>query len=221
MIRSTPLPSHRDSYLARQQSDFSAEGAPVPGRVAGAAALSRGLAVTPLALDALAWLARGHASLQRLFRDYGHLRQRRGGDFGKALLARRICAQLGLQLQIEEEIFHPAALAVLGTDRTLAHARLDIRGTLELIDRLGALPVDDPDFDATLAVLEAYVVAHMQEVENEIFPSLRQGGLDTVALGAQVVQRLQSLGLDLGSVGAAHGACGEAVRLPAPRLGMP
>lgn len=147
----------------------------------------------PFALDALDWLARDHAALERLFTNYEQLRQRSVGRFERSLPARALVSHLSLHLQVEEELFYPAARAALGADAALEHAALDHRGMLELIARLVRMPLDDPDFDATVAVLRAYVAGYMQEKEQTLFPRLKSAGLDTVALGVKIAQRLEAL----------------------------
>jgi hypothetical protein len=92
---------------------------------------------------------------------------------------------------------------------------------MELAARLDRMALDDPDFDATVAVLEAYLVAHMQEVEDEIFPRLKQAGLDTTALGAQIARRLQALAHDLTPASAADRATGARAWPLAARVIMP
>ena len=96
-------------------------------------------------------------------------------------------------MQLEEDIFYPAARAAFGGDPALDHALLDHGGTLELIDRIDRMRPEDPDFDAAVAVLRAYAVPHMGEEEREIFPRLQSAGVDTVALGVLIAQRLEVL----------------------------
>jgi Hemerythrin HHE cation binding domain len=156
----------------------------------------------PFALDALEWQARDHAILERLFGDYEQLRQRCTAPLERASPARILILHLSLHLQIEEELFYPAARAALGADAALEHVALDHRGTLELMARLDGMVPGDPNFDATVAVLEAYAVAHMREEEQAIFPRLRSAGLDTVVLGLRIAQRLEALA----QAGPAHDA---------------
>lgn len=149
----------------------------------------------PFALDALDWLARDHAILAGLFDDYEQLRQRSGGQFDRASHVQTLVVSLSQHMQLEEDIFYPAARTAFGPDPALDHALLDHGGTLELIDRIDRMRPEDPDFDAAVAVLRAYAVPHMGDEEQEIFPRLRSAGVDTIALGVQIAQRLEALAL--------------------------
>jgi hypothetical protein len=159
----------------------------------------------PHSLDALDWLARDHAEIRRLFADFDRLARRHGAEIDRARLAERLCSHLCLHMQIEEEIVHPALRTALGDDAVLAHVLLDHAGAQELLARLDAMQFGDPDFNATVAVLEAYFVPHMTEVDRRLTPRVRAARLDTAMLGQRIAERLKTLMGDRPPVGPTAG----------------
>ena len=203
MNRCTPLRLVR--HPSPQLSDDLAGSLPA-GRVAPVRAASNSRTYGPRPLDALDWLARDHLTLRRLFNDYDLLLERRGGEADRAQYADRLCARLSLHMQIEEELVYPAAR--MGS-ATLARAPLDHGGTTALIERLDQMPLENPDFDATVAVLKARVLPHMYEEEAEIFPLLlRADSGAAAALGGLIAQRLKALEDGPALAGATHWAGG-------------
>ena len=152
-------------------------------------------------VDALDLLAHDHLTIERLFHDYARLARRQGEHDRKGELASQLCFRISIHMQIEEDIFYPAARAAIGQDATLAHALRDHGGARELIARLDEMEPGDADYDATVAVLSAYIVPHMGEEQDDIFPKLRSAALDTQALGRQLAERQKALHEDVTRIG--------------------
>jgi len=155
----------------------------------------------PREIDALDLLAHDHHSIERLFHDYERLARRQGEHERKGELVGQLCFRLSIHIQIEEDIFYPAARAAIGSDATLAHALCDHGGAKELIARLDEMEPGDDDYDATVAVLNAYILAHMAEEQDVIFPKLRSAGLDMQALGRRLAERQKALHQDVTRIG--------------------
>lgn len=151
--------------------------------------------------DALDLLARDHRAILRMFRDYQRLLREHGTREQKAEVSGQLCLRLSVHLQIEEEIFYPAARAALGDAGGVDEALVDHRGVAELIARLDEMEPDAADFDATVAVLEAWIVPHMRAEQDELFPQLRRSGLDTLALGHRLSRRRRALQQDVTRIG--------------------
>jgi Hemerythrin HHE cation binding domain len=154
--------------------------------------------------DALDLLTRDHDAIRHLFRTYERLVSRPHDADRKSTLVGRLCFALTLHFQIEEDLFYPAVLKAFSADGAVLHAQRDHVGCRELIARLDEMEVGDADFDATVAVLGAYVVPHMDEEQREIFQRVRLIGMDTLALGHRMAQLQRSLGADVTQAGTAR-----------------
>ena len=64
---------------------------------------------------------------------------------------------------------------------------------------LDEMEAGDPDFDATVAVLAAYALPHMDEEEGDLFPSVLQLGMEVSLLGQAIAQRQKALNGDITS----------------------
>jgi hemerythrin superfamily protein len=165
-------------------------------------------------IDALDLLTRDHDAIKQLFRDYERLIRRHGDDDSKAEIVGQICCRLSIHAQIEEEIFYPAVRAAIGRSGSANHAVCDDGGGKELIAKLDEMEPDDADYDATVAVLSACVLPHMNNEQEQLFPKVRTAGLDTAALGRQLAQCRKALHEDVTRIGLPHSTAG-AVTWPA------
>jgi hypothetical protein len=122
-----------------------------------------------------------HAFLELLRDEHAQLLER-FTDFSEAVdaplqqrIADELCEALELHLRLEDELLHPIAARLLQDTRAEPAA---IRGDIEhaivrdLIGRLGDAYAGEAPFLATLAVLEATVISHVQSEEDDLFPHL-------------------------------------------------
>ncbi len=172
-------------------------------------------------LDALDLLRRDHEAIKHLFGDYERLVRRRADPERKATVVGRLCFALSLHLQIEEEIFYPAARAVLAGTAWTVHALDDHDDAKALIARLDEMEAGDADFDASVAALGACIVPHMNEEQDVIFQTVQQAGLDTAALGRRMAQRQKLLREDVTRIGLPHSQNAAASWPVACRLATP
>ena len=154
--------------------------------------------------DALDLLRRDHEAIKHLFADYERLVRRRADPERKATVVGRLCFALSLHLQIEEEIFYPAARAVLANAAWTVHALDDHDDAKALIARLDEMEAGDAGFDATVAALAANVVPHMNEEQDVVFQAVQKAGLDTAILGRRLAQRQKLLREDVTRIGLPH-----------------
>jgi hypothetical protein len=144
--------------------------------------------------DAIALLTADHKEVKALFKAYQQLVQADGDDEEKQQLALDICAKLSVHATVEEEIFYPAARDVLRDDEDLAdEAAVEHASARHLIAQIDAAVPADALYDAKVAVLGEYIDHHVEEEEGEMFPKLRQSGLDLQALGEAMAQRKEEL----------------------------
>jgi hemerythrin-like domain-containing protein len=62
-----------------------------------------------------------------------------------------------------------------------------------LIEKFDSLRPGDDGFDATFKVMSELVKRHVEEEESELFPELRESGVDLVALGVKLAARKNEL----------------------------
>ena len=62
-----------------------------------------------------------------------------------------------------------------------------------LIEKFDSLKPGDHDFDATFKVMTELVKHHVEEEESQLFPELRETGVDLVALGEKLSARKNEL----------------------------
>ena len=112
----------------------------------------------------------------------------------KLELARRICKELKVHTQVEEEIFYPATRAALPKQGDLLdEAQVEHDGAKDLIRQLDAMKPEDDFFDAKVTVLGEYIKHHVKEEHEEMFPKVRKTKLDLRELGMRMAFRKQEL----------------------------
>ncbi len=138
--------------------------------------------------DAIALLKADHRKVEQLFKDFEATE--RNADKGK--LAALICLELRVHAKIEEELLYPPAHEEIEED-IVDEAIVEHAGAKNLIKQIEAMKPGEHLFDAKVKVLSEYIKHHVKEEENEMFPQLRQSGLDLAELGAQLKARKQQL----------------------------
>lgn len=149
------------------------------------------------AKDACELLDADHVAVKHLFVDYARLAtapQTPGADDRHAL-AMKICDELTVHAQIEEEIFYPALRrAVPETADLLDEAEAEHQEAKDLVAQIQALAAADPAMDQLVADLNRAIEHHVKEERDELFPKAKAApGLDLAALGEQLRERQQEL----------------------------
>jgi iron-sulfur cluster repair protein YtfE (RIC family) len=113
----------------------------------------------------------------------------------RATIATRICEELAVHAQIEEEIFYPALRQALpDTAEVLDEAEQEHAQAKALIAQIRQLSTADPTMDQLIAELARAIEDHVKEERDELFPKARSAaGLDLAELGARLKQRQQAL----------------------------
>ena len=170
-------------------------------------------------VDALQLLKRDHDSLNRLFREFERLLEGPCDFDGKAELAGRICSEMSVHADIEDELFYPAEQVVVGCDSLLDLDSFDHGVARSLIARLDEMEPEDDGYDETVITLGVCTVAHMRDEEARMFERVRRAGLDTALLGGQMLRRQRALRADVTRVGLPDSRRGGAVWPQACRYG--
>lgn len=129
------------------------------------------------AADAIDLLTQDHRTIEGLFADYFL-----SSTFHrKARIAKQICDELSLHVQLEEEFFYPAARAALGSDdHAAAKSRVE-HATLKWL--IAQIRFDTPAsslFEAKIDALQDYFRHHAHEEEVEIFPRVTAADISTL-----------------------------------------
>jgi len=147
--------------------------------------------------DALELLSADHDRVQRLFENYTELVTTEADDADKQHVVEEICLLLTVHAHIEDEFFYPAARRVLDDEDVIDEAQIEHDSVRDLIDELLTMKPFDELFDDRVRLLEESVSQHVEEEENEIFPRLREAGVDLESLGEQMSTRREDLMAEL------------------------
>ena len=141
--------------------------------------------------DAIALLKADHREVEALFEKF----EKASGDGRKRDIARRICMELTIHAQIEEEIFYPACEGKIEDD-LLKEAYVEHDGAKVLIAEIEAGGPDDEYYEAKGKVVSEPIEHHVEEEEKRMegmFSQARKAGLDMDALGDQLRARKEEL----------------------------
>ena len=137
--------------------------------------------------DATEMLKSDHDHVKRLFSDFEAL-----GELavkGKQDVVGRICHELTVHAQIEEEIFYPRVRKAGEEEKDEVLEGIEEHQLIkELVAGLEGMSTEDETFDAKVKVLKEQVEHHVEEEEGEMFPRVRNalGGAELARLGAQL-----------------------------------
>ena len=153
----------------------------------------------PRGTDALALLRQDHDLIRQLFKDFerllmqGHDTRHRAERAG---VVSRICNELNMHIQVEDEIFYPAVRAAIQDDLLMDVSDVEHEGVMRLIMELDMMNAEEAFYDAKVIVLGKEVGRHMKEEQDVVFPKVRQVNLDTIALGKEMASLRRALRRD-------------------------
>jgi iron-sulfur cluster repair protein YtfE (RIC family) len=149
----------------------------------------------PADQDACTLLDADHIAVKHLFVEYARLAvaaPEAGAD--RQPLARRICGELTVHAQIEEEIFYPALRQAIDAPQLLDEAQAQHQEAKELIARIEATRQPGAALDELVSSLARAIEEHVKEERDLLFPKAKTARqLDLVALGAQLLERQRAL----------------------------
>ena len=141
--------------------------------------------------DATHILIADHRTVEDLFDKFDKAR----GDAAKRDIAAKICTELKIHAQIEEEIFYPALRGKIEDD-LLNEAYVEHDGAKVLINEIEAGGPSEQFYDAKVTVLKEEIEHHVKEEEKErdnMFQQARAADIDLVAVGERLLARKQEL----------------------------
>ncbi len=154
------------------------------------------MATTRSGKDACDLLDADHRAIKKMFKEYEELTGSRARSSAqkKLELAQRICQELTIHAQIEEEIFYPAVRAAIKDTDLLDEAEVEHQTVRSLVAQIQRASETDDRVDAKVKVLGEYVDHHVKEERGEIFARARSARkLDLMAMREQLEQRKEEL----------------------------
>ena len=149
----------------------------------------------PLALELL---MADHRKVEDLFEQF---EQEKESDEGtRREIAQKICAELTIHAQVEEELLYPWLKENLGDDdmEMVEEAYVEHATAKDLIAQIEGASDIDEQFNAKVKVLGEYIKHHVQEEENEIFPEVRDQQEELDELGQEIAARKGELKEEMG-----------------------
>ena len=146
--------------------------------------------------DACELLDADHIAVKHLFVDYARLAMAAPTESAgeRQALAEKICSELTVHAQIEEEIFYPALREVLKDASPLDEADVEHQSAKDLIAQIQGMTAPDPAMDDLVSRLARAIEHHVKEERDELFTKARAAkGLDLDALGARLKERQDAL----------------------------
>lgn len=141
------------------------------------------------AQDATVLLRADHKLVSGLFEDF----EKASTKAMKKKLVSKICMELSVHAQVEEEIFYPAVKQALKDHELVPEATVEHETLKSLIAQVEGVEPDGEMFDAKIKVLCEYVEHHVKEEQNEMFPKAKATKLDMMKLGEKIAMRKQEI----------------------------
>jgi hemerythrin superfamily protein len=154
--------------------------------------MARSTQAQPLALELL---SADHRKVEKLFQQYEQ--EKEGDDSRRQEICERICNELTVHAQVEEEIFYPWVRENGDDEDMIEEALVEHESLKTLVSQIeGAEP--DESYDAKVKVLSEYVKHHVKEEENEMFAAVRGKSEELDELGQEIASRKMELMEELG-----------------------
>jgi len=132
--------------------------------------------------DAVDLLDADHVAVKKLFTQFRKLSEAKAAADERKAIADRICMELTVHADIEEQIFYPAAREAIGDADLLNEAEVEHASAKDLIAQISGMDADEELFDAKVIVLGEYIDHHVEEEREEMFPKARKSDMDLKAM---------------------------------------
>lgn len=140
--------------------------------------------------DALDRLSLGHEQTRALADECRRFARHVRCDPAMQEVAEALCRAIHRMAALEEELFFPAARAALEASSLVDLAELEHATARQIIRQLQRADPNEPRYEALVLALTECVERHARHEQAQLFPRLRESGLDMHALGEQLEQRL-------------------------------
>ena len=143
--------------------------------------------------DAVDLLDADHKTVKKLFMEFNVLCEEGAPAADKQKIATRICQELTVHAQIEEEIFYPRVREAVGDDALMDEALLEHAEAKETIARIQDMDAADRTYDETVTELGKLIDGHVLEEREKIFLRARNAALDLRGMALELFARKQQL----------------------------
>lgn len=136
--------------------------------------------------DAVDLLDADHVAVKKLFTEFKALCEADAPGEDKKAVADKICMELTVHAELEEQIFYPATREAIDDDMLLNEAEVEHASAKDLIAQISAMGPEEELFDAKVIVLGEYIDHHVEEERNEMFPKARNSSMDLKAMAEEL-----------------------------------
>ena len=143
--------------------------------------------------DAFDLLDADHKLVQKLFLDFQGLCEDGGPAEAKGQLALKICQDLSVHTQIEEEIFYPQLRAAIDDDALMDEALQEHAEAKESIAQIQGMEPTDEGFDEAVQQLFTAVMDHVMDEREQLFLKARYSVADLRGMAPELYARKQEL----------------------------
>lgn len=140
--------------------------------------------------DALDRLSRGHEQTRALADECRRFARHARCEPAMQEVAEALCRAIHRMAALEEELFFPAARAALEASSLVDLAELEHATARQIIRQLQMSDPHEPRYEALVLALTECVERHARHEHAQLFPRLRESGLDMASLERQLDERL-------------------------------
>ncbi len=148
--------------------------------------------------DAVTLLDDEHIAVKKLFQEFNKLAENDGPADERKAIADKICTELTIHAQIEEDIFYPAMRSAQSDEDMMDEADVEHASAKDLIAQISSMEADESHFNAKVKVLGEMIDHHVGEERESMFPKARATKLDLVDLAAKLAERRSELEAEMG-----------------------
>jgi hemerythrin superfamily protein len=143
--------------------------------------------------DAIDLLDADHKLVKQQFIDYQAMCEDGAPAEMKQELAEKICAELTVHAQIEEEVFYPKVREAIRDDKLMDEALLEHAQAKDEIAQIQGMSADDDGYDEKVQELGKAITHHVMEEREQIFLKARYSKVDLRGMVPQLYERRQQL----------------------------
>jgi hemerythrin superfamily protein len=143
--------------------------------------------------DALDLLDADHKLVKKLFIEFKGLCDDGAPPGIKQQIAQKICQELTVHAQIEEEIFYPAVREAVGNDELMDEAEQEHAQAKQKIAQIQGMSGSDEGFDDAVKELASLIDQHVLEEREQIFLQAKLSDLDLRGMAPELFARKKEL----------------------------
>lgn len=143
--------------------------------------------------NAIDLLDADHKAVKALFIQYDALCEDGAPASEKQALAQKICMEITIHAQIEEEIFYPEVRKATGDDPLVDEAEQEHAAAKKAIAAIQKMKAGTDQYDAAVKQLAKEIDAHVLEEREELFMKAQYAPLDLRGLAVPLAERKRQL----------------------------